>query len=296
MAGTKGKGGTCAFVYALLRAHGQRTGFPQKIGLYTSPHLLSHRERIQINQKPISEELFTKYFFEIWDVVANFAIKNEYRRLGFLQFFTLLSVHIFIKEGVDAAIYETHHGGEYDPTNVLLPTVTGITTLGMDHEDILGPKIENIAWHKGGILKSGAPAFSSPQTPAAVQVLQQRADEKGVELRFTDTNHALLACTRALEPEVQRINASLALELTNAFLRAKAYKGDHRLLTLQDIAHGVEQYSWPGRFHHIAENSRHWFLDVAHNQLSVNIATQWFAKTALTMQRYPPFSLVDEDI
>lgn len=288
VAGTKGKGGTCAFVYAFLEAHGQRTGFPRKIGLYTSPQLISHRERIQINRRLIPEELFTKYFFEVWDVVIKAAIDNGYRRLGFFQFFVLLSVHIFIKEGVDAAIYETHCGGEYDPTNVLLPTVTGITTLGMEHVTILGPKIQNIAWQKAGIFTFGAAAFSSSQVPAAAQVLQERADERGVQLKFCDINNALPVFARALEPEVQRINASLALELTNALLHANA---DH-LLTPEDIVRGIEHYFWPGRFQHIAKNDEDLFLDIGHISLSATVATKWFARSALAGQQYKLFCLM----
>jgi folylpolyglutamate synthase len=73
----------------------------------------------------------------------------------------LLSVHVFAKAGVDVAVYETHCGGGYDCTNVIKPTVTGITTLGIDHTRMLGPSIESIAWHKAGIFKTNAPAFSS---------------------------------------------------------------------------------------------------------------------------------------
>ena len=289
VAGTKGKGGTCAFVQSFLRAHGERTGFPHKIGLYTSPHMWSTRERIRIDSIPISEELFTKYFFEVWDRVSDHASRNSYRMPGCFQLLMLLSVHTFVREGVDAAIYETHSGGEYCTTNISKPTITGITTLGLDHTEVLGPLIENIAWQKAGIFKPGVPAFSSPQTPAAAEVLQQRAAEKGVPLEFTDVDPALPVKALALEPEVQRVNASLALALTNGFLKVKALNGGG--LTSQDITQGIAQHSWPGRFHRIVDGSRQWFLDIAHNDLSLKIATHWFAKTSLTTQRYPPLYL-----
>jgi len=287
VAGTKGKGGTCAFVHSFLKAHGERTGFPQKIGLFTSPHLLCIRERIRINFTPISEELFTKYFFEVWDKVSNNALENGYRMPGFLQLLMLLSVHAFDREGVDATVYETYSGGEYCATNILKPTVTGITTIGLDHTDVLGPLIENVAWHKAGIFKPGIPAFSVPQTPAAAEVLRKRAAEKGVQLKFTDVDPALPVKALALEPKVQRVNASLALALTNEFLKVKARKVNAEL-TSEDIVRGIEQYSWPGRFHRILDGSRQWFLDIAHNELSLKIATHWFGKTTLVTQRYPP--------
>jgi folylpolyglutamate synthase len=288
VAGTKGKGATCAFTYSFLKAHGERTGFPRKIGLYTSPHLTSVRERIRINFTPLSEEVFTKYFFEVWEKVSSHALQHSYRLPGPFQLLMLVSVHAFTREGVDTAIYETHHGGEYCATNILSPIATGIITLGMDHNDILGPLIQNIAWHKGGIFKLGVPAFSSPQTPEATEVLQQRAAEKLVQLEFTNIDPALSEISPALEPEVQRVNASLAIALTSSFLTSKLPKEDSGL-TSRDIFRGIMQYSWPGRFHRITDGSRQWFLDSAHNELSLKIASRWYAKTALELQRFAQF-------
>jgi folylpolyglutamate synthase len=281
VAGTKGKGATCAFACSFLKAHGERTGFPKKIGLYTSPHLTSVRERIRINFTPLSEEVFAKYFFEVWEKVSSHALQHSYRLPGPLQLLMLVSVHAFDREGVDAAICEAHHGGEYCATNLLSPTVTGITTLGLDYSNSLGPVIENVAWHKGGIFKPGIPAFSSPQTPEAAKVLQDRAAEKGIQLKFIDINPVLQSETSlVLEPEVQRVNASLAIALASTLLTAKATKEEHGL-TSQDIFQGIKQYAWPGRFHRVMDGSRQWFLDSAHNELSLKIASRWFAKSAL---------------
>jgi folylpolyglutamate synthase len=122
--------------------------------------------------------------------------------------------------GVDVAIYETHSGGEYDATNVIQkPIVTGITTIGMDHVEQLGPSIENIAWHKSGIFKPGSPAFSTLQESAAAEVLKDRAAKKGVTLDFVNVSPLLPTNARALKPEVQRTNSSLALALVSAFQR-----------------------------------------------------------------------------
>ena len=157
IAGTKGKGSTCAFVRSLLHQHGKRTGFPQKVGLYTSPDLTCIRERIQINGTPISEDLFTKYFYDIWDRLFLRHDDHENAKKPqprYLQFLLLLAIHTFCQEGTQAAIIETHHGGEYDATNVVSgPVVTGITSIGLDHLAQLGPTIEDIAWHKAGIFK-----------------------------------------------------------------------------------------------------------------------------------------------
>lgn len=262
--------------------HGERTGFPQRIGLYTSPHLKCVQERVRINSRPISEDLFAKYVFEVWDSLSCHA-SGEPR---YLQLLMLVSVHAFIKEGVDVAIYETHNGGEYDATNVFQkPVVTGIATIGMDHVEQLGPSIEMIAWHKAGIFKRGSPAFSTLQQPEATKVLQRRATEKEVALRFVNVNPTLPANTRALKPEVQRKNSSLAIALASAFLEKKAPE-HHRNLISHDVLQGVEQFSWPGRFHQIVNGNHQWFLDGAHNELSVQKAAHWFAAMASEMQRY----------
>ena len=197
----------------------------------------------------------------------------------------LVSIHAFIREKVDAAVYETHSGGQYDATNIFLePVITGISTIGMDHVEQLGPSIENIAWHKAGIFKSGRPAFSAPQEPLAATVLERQARERNVPLKFADVDPLLPINTSVLRPPVQRINASLALALTHCFLEEKA-PPPGRDLTDQDISVGVQQFSWIGRFQHIAEGRHHWFLDGAHNELSVQNAAEWFAEMLVQSSR-----------
>jgi folylpolyglutamate synthase len=257
-----------------------RTGFPKRIGLYTSPDLQGIRERIQIDNKPITEELFTRYFFEVWDRLGIEQSSGPVRQPRYLQFLALLAFHTFIRENVDAAIFETHHGGEYDTTNVIQgPVVTGITSLGMDHVEQLGPTIENIAWHKAGIFKPGAPAFSVPQEAGPAEVLRSRAAEKNTTLTVVPINDALPANARALSAPVQRINSSLALELTKAFLQAK--KPGHTM-DADDISNGIENFSWAGRFEIIEDGMSQWFLDGAHNPLSLEQAAGWFSTNIAT--------------
>ena len=184
--GTKGKGSTCAFTESVLRAHGVRTG------LYTSPHLVSVRERIMLAGRPVETEKFVRYFFETWDRIqppgGAFAAPFLYVKRSFLpfcliltcsirsgsnggapyavssddapplpsyfRFLTLLCFHIFLQEQVDVAILEVGIGGAYDATNVIdRPVVCGITSIGIDHTDVLGDTVESIAWHKAGIIK-----------------------------------------------------------------------------------------------------------------------------------------------
>ena len=239
------------------------------------------QERIQIDSKPISKILFAKYVFEVWHGLSSKISPGP----RYLQLLFLISIHTFIREGIDVAIYETHNGGEYDATNVIQkPVVTGVTTIGMDHVEQLGPLIENIAWHKAGIFKHGSPAFSTFQEPAAATVLQQRATEKNVVLQFMGVSPTLPHNALALKPEVQRTNCSLAIALASTFLKVKAPQGS--CLTSQDILQGIEQFSWPGRFHRIVDGTHQWFLDGAHNELSIQKAAQWFVETTLEGQGY----------
>lgn len=277
--GTKGKGSTCAFTRSFLLAHGLRTGFPSKIGLYTSPHLQFIRERIQINEKPISEELFTKYFFEVWDSLASNGQRDTVenpRQPRYLQLLALLAFHTFVREKVQTAIFETHHGGEYDATNVIeRPVAAGITSLGMDHITQLGPTVENIAWHKAGIFKPGALAFSVPQEPVPSEVMRNRAAEKGSVLEFVPVNDSLPVNDKVLSVPVQRLNCSLATRLARAFLQVKAPGQE---LSTDDIINGVKNFSWAGRFQIIVDGHSQWFLDGAHNTLSIGQAAVWFAR------------------
>lgn len=275
IAGTKGKGSTCAFTASLLRAHSLRTGLPKRIGLYTSPHVQCIRERIQLDGQPISEDLFTRYFFEVWHKLAVFPGSDPVqtaRQPRFLQLLALLGFHTFISEGVDAAVMETHHGGEYDVTNMIRkPVVSGITSLGIDHAEELGPTIENIAWHKAGIFKTGSPAFSVPQDESVECVLRSRAAEKGTCLSFistADANPCLPADSGVLSIPVQRLNCSLALDLVRMFLHITE---PDRTLTPDDIVSGVQNHSLNGRFEVIQDETSNcqWSLDGrTTNQLS----------------------------
>jgi folylpolyglutamate synthase len=193
-----------------------------------------------------------------------------------------VSFHTFLRERVDTTIFETHSGGEYDATNIIQkPIVTGITTLGMDHVEMLGPSIEDIAWNKAGIFKAGSPAYSVLQEPAATKVLRRRAVEKGVTLEFVTVSPALPANAKAIKPEVQRINCSLALQVVKAFLEQM----ECRSLTSRDILQGVDQFDFPGRFHQVTDGTHQWYLDGAHNELSVEKAAQWFAETISEQDR-----------
>lgn len=182
-------------------------------------------------------------------------------------------------EGVDVAIYETHQGGEFDATNVIpKPVVTAITPIDEDHLHQLGPSLENVAWHKAGIFKAGASAFSAPQQNAVATVLERRAAEKGVALQFVEVCTDLPADAPRPNPEAQLLNFSLAHVISNSFLQQRA-PHENAVLSMRDIAQGVQAFSWPGRFQSIPHGNLTWFLDGAHNKISLEICARWFAQS-----------------
>lgn len=200
------------------------------------------------------------------------------RQPRYLQLLALLAFHTFIRENIDAAIFETHHGGEYDATNVVQkPVVTGISSLGMDHVAQLGPTVEDIAWHKAGIFKTGAPAFSVVQEAGPGEVLKKRAAERNTELTFVSSSDTLPVNRKVLSAPVQRLNCSLALQLAGTFLQLK---DDKYKLDADDISKGVDSFSWLGRFEVIDIGISRWFLDGAHNTLSLEQAAKWFSENA----------------
>uniref|UniRef100_H2Y663 Uncharacterized protein n=1 Tax=Ciona savignyi TaxID=51511 RepID=H2Y663_CIOSA len=176
--GTKGKGSTCAFVDNILRKHGVKTGF------YSSPHLLEVRERIRVNGRPISTDLFTQYFWEVFDLLKLTEHNYEVKVPSYFYMLTALALYVFKHEHVSATILEVGIGGAYDCTNVVPnPVCCGVASLGLDHTDLLGNTLGEIAWQKGGIFKRGATAFTVPQPDEGMKVLHQRADEVGADLK-----------------------------------------------------------------------------------------------------------------
>lgn len=286
VSGTKGKGSTCAFATSILSQYRTPQGPITKTGLYTSPHLRAVRERIQIDGKPLSEELFARYFFEVWDRLEESAAmegKDPSEKPVYFRFLTLVAFHAYVREGVDSAVFEVGVGGEYDSTNVVeAPTVVGVTALGIDHVGVLGGTIEEIAWHKAGVFKAGATAYTVEQPAAAMAVLRKRAAEKGVPLEVV-TVHPDIASGKVklgLAAEFQLGNAALATVLAAAHLRklglAVEVAADRPLPT--EFVRGLEKVEWPGRCQVVKEGKLEWNIDGAHTMESLDAAGKWFAE------------------
>src|SRR5256884_7994384 len=171
VAGTNGKGSTCAFAEASLRAAGLRTG------LYTSPHLNHFCERIRIAAEPICEERACELLEEVRGRIP-WALGDP--GLTFFEIVTLMAFLAFRE--VDVRVIEVGLGGRLDATNVVQPRACAVAALGLEHTQYLGPTLGHIAAEKAGIFKPRAPAVSAGQSRQAAQTLQQRADELGISL------------------------------------------------------------------------------------------------------------------
>ncbi|CAL3970141.1 unnamed protein product [Diplocarpon coronariae] len=285
VAGTKGKGSTCAYVDSILSQYRKSHGTPKNIGLFTSPHLVAVRERIRINSAPISAGLFAKYFFEVWDRLEAAAVGADvpFEKPAYFRYLNLMSYHAFLQENVDAAIYEVGVGGEYDSTNIVdQPAVTGISTLGIDHTFTLGDTIDKIAWHKAGIQKKGVPSLSVVQLPAAMEVVEERARERAVK------SFSAVALDRRLDsvkirPDApfQKSNASLAVALAETLLKKldPAFQPDPAKFS-REFVDGLEQVVWRGRCESKVEGNITWYMDGAHTADSIIVAAKWFSREA----------------
>ena len=151
VAGTNGKGSVCAFLSTMLAAGGKRCG------LFTSPHLVKINERFQINNIPVSDEIFLRAYDKVMKIVKEMQDDGFYHPAYFELLFAIGMV-IFEEEGVEYLVLETGLGGRLDATNIVEhPIVTVITSISLDHTEILGDTIEEIAGEKAGIIKQGVP-------------------------------------------------------------------------------------------------------------------------------------------
>lgn len=170
IAGTKGKGSTTAMVDSILRAAGY------KVGMYTSPHLHTFRERIRVQGEPIAEEALVALVREIEPIV------NARPNISVFELITALAMWHFQREKVDIAVFEVGMGGRLDATNVLLPRVSIITSISLDHINVLGTTLAQIAREKAGIIKEEVPVVSAPQRPSAMRVIRETAHARRAPL------------------------------------------------------------------------------------------------------------------
>ena len=173
VAGTNGKGSTCAMLESIYRAAGLR------VGLFTSPHLVSFRERIQVNRQLISEDEVVRLVEELQPLLKQFPAGHH---PTFFEVVTVMALKFFAEQKCDLVIWETGLGGRLDATNIVTPLASVITNIAFDHQQWLGDTLEKIAAEKAGIIKPGVPVVTATDEPEALAVIEKMAREKNAPL------------------------------------------------------------------------------------------------------------------
>jgi len=249
VAGTNGKGSVCAMIEAIARGAGYRTG------LFTSPHLISFRERILVNGEKISEDEVAGGLTEIRELIGSWDPHPT-----FFEIATALALQHFQKTRCEILVLETGMGGRLDATNAVQSSVSVITPIDFDHEKWLGHSIDQIAKEKAGIIKPRIPVISAPQRPEAEVIIRQRAEECDAPLQFV--NDPWTKTRIALRGEHQKRNAALAI----AALQAMDIK-----VSDAATARGLSSVEWPARFQIWNERI---VIDGAHNPAGARILAQ----------------------
>jgi dihydrofolate synthase/folylpolyglutamate synthase len=289
VAGTKGKGSVSAMLASVVHASGK------KVGLYTSPHLHTYRERIQVNGEPISRRAMAALVAEAQPLIA------EFPHITIFEVSTALAFRYFARQNVDLAVIEVGLGGRLDATNVITPLISIITSLSLDHTYLLGDTLPEIAEEKAGIIKPGVPVVSSPQKPEALAVLEHVAAANETTLTAVGHDWTWKQEARSLDGQrltVQRTLARSPLEGTYEI----PLLGDFQLenattaiaaldvlrqegadwIAQESVRTGMAQTSWPGRMEVLNKNPL-MIVDSAHNPYSartlVDTLKKWFPDT-----------------
>lgn len=261
-AGSNGKGSTLNATREILMAHGL------KVGAFISPHLERPNERITINKIQIADEDFLCYANKIVEIVHN---QLEGKFPSFFEFMTLIMFQYFASEQLDVALIETGIGGRLDTTNVLKPEVSVITTVSLEHTDMLGDTITQIAGEKAGIIKEGKPVVVGVQDKEAQKVIRAVSSERQAPLyMLNETIHVekdakcQLFTYEALGKKIEQIFVKMAgnHQLDNAALAITAALLFDSSISEENIRVGLGHASWDGRFERVTPQV---ILDGAHN-------------------------------
>lgn len=269
VAGTNGKGSVCAYIQAILEKEGKKTGF------FTSPHLVSVNERIQIDRRPVSDAEFYHVFEEVFDAAAEME-KEGLGHPSYFEFLYGMGMKAFSRTDAEYIILETGLGGRLDATNSFpTPDLTIITSVSLDHTDILGDTIERIAEEKAGIIKPGVPVFFDGGNREAAEVIKRTAEMQGAPCREITKNafeiqevtrkYIAFSRTNAYDKYIsfkvpicgiyQVMNAEIAIQASEYLLREEDI---HKELWRE----AVSSIRWKGR---MEEAGEHLIIDGAHN-------------------------------
>ena len=258
VAGTNGKGSTCAYLTALFAAAGM------KVGTYTSPHVVHRTERIRINAKPVSEAMLKRY---------EKRYEKEIKALTYFEKMTILAFLIFRDLKVDVQILEVGMGGRLDATNISDPDISAITRIDYDHQEVLGKTLTLIASEKSGIMRSQRPCFTAFQLAEARKQIQKEAKQRKTRLKivrpsdFSVAEQKLLRKLQDSWGDHQFQNAMIALKV---FQRAQAdWKGLQKLSSQKLKACLSADVLWPARLQ-IVRKKPLILVDGSHNMNSID--------------------------
>ncbi len=254
VAGTNGKGSTCAMLESIYRAAGLR------VGLFTSPHLVSFRERIQINRQFISEADVVWHVGQLKPLLKEFPDDHH---PTFFEAVTIMALNYFAEQKCELVIWETGLGGRLDATNIVTPLASVITNIGIEHSEWLGDTVEKIAGEKAGIIKPGQPVVTSATAGHGLEVIGAVARERHSPLTIVGPAQVIQPPLNVIELPLhgphQRLNAALALATVRA-LSTQIPVSDTAVRT------GLAKVDWPGRMHRIHTRAGQTvLLDGAHN-------------------------------
>jgi dihydrofolate synthase/folylpolyglutamate synthase len=254
VAGTNGKGSVCAMIDSICRAQKYRTG------LFTSPHLVTFRERIRVNGEMISENAVASGLTSIRNLTADW---DPYPT--FFEITTGLALEYFADARLDVVILETGLGGRLDATNAVQSNVSIITSIALDHQKWLGDSLEKIALEKAGIIKPKVPVVSAPQKKEVQLVLRNRAADCESPIEFITEPH-----------EQHRIALCGTYQKQNAALAVAAVRVAKIDIDDSAIAHGLASVDWPARFQKWDERT---IIDGAHNPAAARTLAQTWRET-----------------
>jgi dihydrofolate synthase / folylpolyglutamate synthase len=258
VAGTNGKGSTCAILESIYRQAGWR------VGLFTSPHLVSFGERIQINRQPISDADIVRRVDDLRGLLTHFASEHH---PTFFEVITVMAMSYFAEHQCDLVIWEAGLGGRLDATNIVTPLASVITNVQFDHQQWLGDTLAQIATEKAGIIKTRVPVLTAADIPAALEVITATARDRHAPLKIIhrhETSRPPLDQTQLpLKGEHQLLNAALAIATVRTLIAQLPVSSDSLKL-------GLETVSWPGRLQvETLPGGRTVILDGAHNPAGV---------------------------
>lgn len=254
VAGTNGKGSTISIIRDVLMFNGF------KIGTFTSPHLITHQDRIRINNVNISDEKFIYYLNKYYDLI-------EENNLSMFEIDTLIMSVYFKESNIDYGIIETGIGGRLDCTNIFNnPLVSVITTIGFDHTDRLGDTLDKIAYEKAGIIKENSKVVVGYLNDLAMKVIYDKAVSCNCELYLVRPCKMVDTYEFLYEKVVYSIDNNAKFLIDNACVALEVIDALDLSLELDKTKKAIKQSNWPGRFERLTENI---IIDGAHNEEGV---------------------------